>query len=105
MVTRRVARLAAQRVAQSHVSKLAGTPADTAASAQAIQDALWRRTSPAEKLAAVARLSRMVEHLAVEGIRRRHPIADAEMIRLLRNELRLGQALAATVDGEQRKRA
>jgi hypothetical protein len=47
----------------------------------------------------------MVEHLAVEGIRRRHPIADAEMIRLLRNELRLGQALAATVDGEQRKRA
>ena len=67
----------------------------TAAAAQAIQDALQRRLSAAEKLAQVARLSRMVDVLSIEGLRRRHPTATEEMIRDLRAELRLGPDLAA----------
>ena len=74
-----------------------GTPADTTAPAQAIQDALRRRLSPAEKLAQVARLSRMVDLLSIEGLKRRHPTATDEIIRDLRAELRLGSDLAARV--------
>ena len=77
--------------------RLGGTPADTTAAAQAIQDALQRRLSPAQKLAQVARLSRMVDVLSIEGLRRRHPTATDEMIRDLRAELRLGRDLAARV--------
>jgi hypothetical protein len=78
-------------------SRLDGTPADTSVAAQAIQDALLRRFSPAEKLAQVARLSRMVDLLALQGLKQRHTIVDDEMIRYLRAELRLGRELAARV--------
>ena len=74
-----------------------GTPADTTAAAQAIQDALQRRLSPAEKLAQAARLSRMVDLLSVEGLKRRHPTATDDTIRDLRAEMRLGRDLAARV--------
>ena len=77
--------------------RLGGTPADTTADAQAVQDALQRRLSPAEKLAQVARLSRMVDLLSIEGLKQRHPTATDDMIRDLRAELRLGQDLAARV--------
>jgi len=76
---------------------LDGTPADTTTAAQAIQDALQRRLSPAEKLTQVARLSRMVDLLSIEGLKMRHPTADDETIRGLRAELRLGHELAARV--------
>jgi len=104
MVANREARRAAKRAAQGF-PRLGGTPADTAAAAQAVQDALWRRSSPAEKLAAVARLSRMVDQLSVEGLRTRHQGADVQVIRQLRERLRLGEALAAAVDAKRRRRA
>lgn len=78
-----------------------GTPADTSAAAQTIQDALLRRFLPAEKLAHVARLSRMVDLLSVRGLRQRHADADDRMIRYLRAELRLGPELAARVYGHR----
>ena len=77
--------------------RLAGTPADTTATAQAVQDALVRRLAPTEKLAQVARLSRMVDALSTEGLRRRHPTATDGTIRDLRAELRLGRDLAGRV--------
>ena len=98
MVAIREARRAVRRL--NHVTpppRLGGTPADTTADAQAVQDTLQRRLSPAEKLAQVARLSRMVDVLSVEGLKRRHPTATDDMIRDLRAELRLGRDLAARV--------
>jgi hypothetical protein len=58
---------------------------------------LWRRMSPADKLAQVARLSRVVDELSIEGLKRRHPTASDEKIRELRAELRLGRDLATRV--------
>ena len=96
MVAIREARRAVRRLDRTAPStRREGTPADTSAAAQAIQDALHRRLSPGEKLAQVARLSRMVDQLSIEGLRRRHPAATDETIRDLRAELRLGRDLAA----------
>ena len=98
MVAIREARRVARRLDHDTPSqRLGGTPADTTATAQAVQDALVRRLSPAEKLAQVARLSRMVDALSTEGLRRRHPLATEGTIRDLRAELRLGHDLAARV--------
>jgi hypothetical protein len=98
MVAIREARRAARRLDDSPVpSRLAGTSADTTPTAQAVQDALQRRLSPAEKLAQVARLSRVVDLLSIEGLKRRHPTATTETIRDLRAELRLGRDLAERV--------
>src|SRR5215207_8656855 len=98
MVAIREARRAARRLDDSTMaSRLDGTAADTTTAAQAIQDALQRRLSPAEKLTQVARLSRMVDQLSIEGLKMRHPTADDETIRDLRAELRLGRDLAARV--------
>ena len=83
-------------------SRLGGTPADTSAAAQAVQDALQRRLSPAETLAQVARLSRMVDQLSIEGLKMRHPTATDDGIRDLRAELRLGRDLAARVSAARR---
>src|SRR5687768_10205975 len=89
----------ARRIARRAQSHSAGTPADTSIAAQAVQDARWRRLSPPEKLALVARLSRMVDQLSREGIKLRHAHANEEMIRRHRAELRLGRALAIRVYG------
>ena len=98
MVAIREARRAARRLDRgTPPPRLGGTPADTTAAAQAIQDALQRRLSPAEKLAQAARLSRMVDLLSGEGLKRRHPTATDDTIRDLRAELRLGRDLAARV--------
>jgi ParB-like chromosome segregation protein Spo0J len=98
MVDAREARRAANRAQRTAPSsRLGGTPADTSAAAQAIQDALLRRLTAAEKLAQVARLSRMVDLLSIEGLRQRHPTADDALIRHCRAELRLGRELAARV--------
>ena len=103
MVQIREARRIAQRASTS--ARLGGTASDTSAAAQAIQDGLLRRASPGEKLAQVAQLSRMVDQLAMAGLRQRHPNADDEMIRYLRAELRLGRELAARVESVGRDRA
>jgi hypothetical protein len=100
MVEIREARRIAQRT--NSAARLGGTPADTGAAAQAIQDGLLQRTAPGAKLAQVARLSRMVDRLAIAGIRLRHEAVDEEMIRYLRAELRLGRELAARVYGARR---
>jgi hypothetical protein len=97
MVEIREARRAARR--SQPASRLSGTPSDTSAAAQTAQDALFRRFSPGEKLAHVARISRSVDRLSFEGLRQRHPVADDETIRYLRAELRLGRRLAARVYG------
>jgi hypothetical protein len=103
MVAIREARRAAQRPDRgTPPSRLGGTPADTAPAAQAVQDALQRRLSPTERLAQVARLSRMVDRLSIEGLKRRHPTATAEMILDLRAELRLGRDLAVRVSAARR---
>jgi hypothetical protein len=103
MVAIREARRAAGRLDRdTPPPRLGGTPADTAAVAQAIQDALHRRLSPAEKLEMVARLSGMVDRLSIEGLKMRHPRATNETIRDLRAELRLGPELAARVSAARR---
>lgn len=97
MVQIREARKVARRAHQS--LRADGTPADTSVAAQAVQDSLLRRSSPAEKLAQVARLSRMVDELSLAGLRLRNPAADDRTIRFLRAELRLGRTLAVRVHG------
>jgi hypothetical protein len=97
MVEIREARRVARRAHAG--ARPGGIPADTASAAQAIQDALLRRSSPAEKLAQVARLSRMVHQLSMAGLRERHPTADKEVIRYRRAELQLGAELAQRVYG------
>ena len=72
---------------------------DTSAKAQAFQDALVRYMSPAEKLERVAALSRMVNSLALEGIKMRHPTATEFWIRMRQAEQRLGRELTRTVYG------
>jgi hypothetical protein len=74
-----------------------GTPGDTSAAAQAVQDALWRRASRAEKLMQVARLSRAVEQLSLAGMQQRHPTDDARDLFYRRAASRLGEALASRV--------
>ena len=100
MVEIREARRLAKRVATS--ARVVGTQADTSTAAQAVQDALFRRASPAQKLAQVAQLSRMVDQLSVAGLRQRHPTFGDEMIRYRRAELRLGRELAERVFGARR---
>ena len=97
MVEIREARRVAQRA--NAARRPGGAPADTSVAALALQDALFRRASPADKLAQVARLSRMVDQLSIAGLSQRHPTDDDEMIRYRRAELRLGRELAARVYG------
>ena len=101
MVRIREARRAIKR-AQAPMERVAGTPDDTSAEIQSIQDALWLRLSPSEKLAQVAGLSRMVEVLAIEGLRIRHPGDNAADTRHRRAEMRLGRGLFARVYGTER---
>jgi len=98
MVAIREARRAAKLVSRSLPAlHAAGTPADTSVAAQAVQDELLRRLTPADKLAQAARLSRAVDLLSIEGLRQRHPTADDALIQFRRAELRLGRELAAKV--------
>ena len=99
MVRIREARRAARRAHASGPQRLGGIATDTSAAIQRIQDALWLRLSPAEKLAQVASLSRMVDQLSLAGLRLRNPAADDQTIRFLRAELRLGRDLAVRVYG------
>jgi len=97
MVEIREARRVARRADTG--TRPAGAPTDTSITALAVQDALLRRASPAEKLGQVARLSRMVDQLSMAGLSQRHPTSDDEMISYRRAELRLGRELAARVYG------
>lgn len=96
MVEIREARRAA-KTALPDSRRPGGMPNDTSASAQAVQDALWRRQSAAQKLMHVAQLSRMVDALSIEGLRQRNPAATDQTIRNLRAEQRLGRDLTRRV--------
>lgn len=100
MVRIREARRAIRRARdQAPSERGTGTPADTSTVIQNIQDTLWLRLSPAEKLAQVAGLSRMVEMLAMEGLRMRHPGENSLAIWSRRAEARLGRELFARAYG------
>ncbi|MGH7677692.1 MAG: hypothetical protein ACRENU_04440 [Gemmatimonadaceae bacterium] len=75
---------------------------DTAPEAQAVQDALLRRMSHARKLALVASLSRTVDALARDGVKKRHPRADEREIQFHVAVLRLGAQLASRAYGPRR---
>lgn len=103
MVAIREARRAARRVADASVP-LPGTPADTSAAAQAVQDSLWRRASATEKLMQVARLSRVVEQLSIAGMRQRYPADGERDLFYRRAEARLGPELVKRAFGAERRR-
>ena len=100
MVAIREARRTALRA--NNTSRVEGVPRDTSPRAQAVQDAILRRTSPSEKLEQVARLSRMVDDLSMAGIKQRYATPDHEELRFRRAELRLGRELAIRVHGTPR---
>ena len=92
-------REAKRAVRGAATARLDGTPPDTSPQAQTVQDTLVRFMSPAEKLAQVARLSRMVNSLGLEGIQRRHPSATRWWIRMRLTEERLGRELTRKAYG------
>lgn len=100
MVAIREARRAARRAVAG--SAPLGTPADTTAAAQAVQDTLWRRIPVSEKLMQVARLSRAVDDLFIAGLRQRHPTDSQGDLFYRRAESRLGPQLASRVYGAAR---
>jgi hypothetical protein len=100
MVAIRETRRAAQRAALA-TGAISGS-VDTAPEAQAVQDALLRRMSPARKLALVGSLSRAVVALARDGVKRRHPGADERSLEMHVAVLRLGEQLAARAYGPRR---
>jgi hypothetical protein len=101
MVEIREARRAASR-AITAPTRTSGPLIDTSAAAQAVQDRLLRRMSFNEKLMHAARLSRAVDHLAMVGLRQRHPADSATALFYRRAVLRLGAELAARVYGSRR---
>jgi len=72
---------------------------DTAADADALQFALYRRMSPAEKAARVAELTRTAHVLALAGLRERYPAAAAGELLLRLAVRRLGAETVARVYG------
>jgi hypothetical protein len=76
--------------------------ADTTAAAAAVQFAVWRAMSPAEKLALVESMNATMLLLECEGIRMRNPSMSEEEIRRAVLVKRLGPELAAKVLGDDR---
>jgi hypothetical protein len=105
MVRIREARRAARMAINAGRSRHFGIPADTSVASQSMQDALWRRLSPEKKLQQVARLSRMVDALSIEGVRQRNPADNDLAIRRRRADIRLGTELAERVYGSGRDHA
>ena len=59
----------------------------------------WRAMSAAERLALVAALNESCEQMAAAGVRRRHPEADDEEVRLRVIALRVGRDLMVRAYG------
>lgn len=70
---------------------------DTSAAADAVQFAVWRAMSPAEKLVQVQALTTAVLWLEREGLRRRYPSFGPEELHRAAVVRRLGPDLAARV--------
>jgi len=78
-------------------TKLPDPTNDTAADAAAVQLSCLRRMSPLERFEAGCRMSQRGRRFAMDAIRRRHPEANEEEIRLRVIELAYGAGLAADV--------
>jgi len=85
-------------------TKLPNPTNDTAAAAAAVQLSCLRRMSPLERFEAGCRMSQRGRRFAMDAIRRRHPEADEEEIRLRIIELAYGADLAADVRSWLRNR-
>lgn len=73
---------------------------DTSLDAERLQIGIWRRMSPTEKGEMVARASRALLELQLQGLRRRHPDANERQLRRLALAERHGEELARRVYGE-----
>lgn len=78
-------------------TKLPDPTNDTAADAAAVQLSCLRRMSPLERFEAGCRMSQRGRRFAMDAIRRRHPEANEEEIRLRVIEHAYGAGLAADV--------
>lgn len=73
------------------------TPIDTSPADLDFQAEIWRRMSPAEKIALVESMNRSVHRLATAGIRLRHPGASERECALRLAILTLGPDAARRV--------
>jgi hypothetical protein len=74
-------------------------PADTSAAALAVQTALFRRMTAAEKLHRVQQLTAAASAYALAGLRERHADADPPALLLRLAVLRLGPDVVAKAYG------
>lgn len=72
---------------------------DTTPEALAVQFALYRRMTPAQKARRVSDLTQGASRLALAGLRRRYPAADDRELLLRLAVLRLGPETVASVYG------
>jgi hypothetical protein len=78
---------------------MALAPIDTDPAALEVMTRLYRRMSPAQKLARVRDLTLSVARFALAGLRARHPQASEGELLLRLAELRLGRETTARVYG------
>lgn len=69
-------------------------PADTDPEAERVQLELLRAASPARRAALACRLSDQVRHLALRALRRAHPEASEDEIRVIFVRVHFGDELA-----------
>ncbi len=72
---------------------------DTAPEARAVQYEIYRKMSPARKFQLILDTYEMGKHLAMAGLRMRHPNATPEQLRRLWTQEHLGKELAEKVYG------
>jgi hypothetical protein len=75
------------------------TLSDTSAAAEELVVERWRAMSARERLETVASLNEACDRMAEAGVRRRHPSAGTDEVRLRVIALRLGRDLMVDVYG------
>jgi hypothetical protein len=70
---------------------------DTSSEALEVQLACLRKMSPQERIRRTCAMSRLVRNMGFDAIRRRHPEASEDEVRLLFIELNYGKPLADDV--------
>ncbi|HEY3216213.1 MAG TPA: hypothetical protein VGK93_06935 [Candidatus Eisenbacteria bacterium] len=78
---------------------------DTSREALRVQFAALRRMTPAQRLAMMDDLTQLVQSMAWEGLRRRHPTVTEAELQVLFFELVLGKDLARQVLAHRRAHA
>ena len=79
-------------------------PLDTSPEAQAVQLAVFRQMSGAERVAAALQMSEEAVEIAVAGIRTRHPEWDVDRVAQERRAVLLGRELAERLEEWQEAR-